>query len=104
MMHLPCVGDIWEHFKGNRYIILGYEWRVETDVAVLSIRYAKEGDAVGMPEFSRPVANFMVRDNLTPRFRLIEKDYSRKYTCPSCAATMKNFKTVYCVRCARENW
>ena len=65
-MAVPNIGEVWKHFKGGCYKIIGHTWGVEGDgVPVLRIVYGKDEG----PQFSRDVFNFLYREDGSRRFK-----------------------------------
>ena len=67
---------IWEHFKGNRYQVLGTSTHSETGERCVVYRKLYDDYAI----FHRPVLNFLEQidrpEYAGPRFWIVEPDFS----------------------------
>ena len=101
MNNLPCVGDLWKHIKkGTEYVIMRLDWDAEGEELSVRVEY---GPLEGGPIFSRGLRNFLVRDDLSPRFERIEKGKGMEHTCDTCCGVIDRVGTAsvpqYCIRC-----
>lgn len=70
-MRMPNIDEKWTHFKGGKYVILGFAWCAVGSTLQLRIRYrklAQQHDTPMGPEFSRTLDNFLEPVDHCPRF------------------------------------